>query len=91
MYYLLFYKVVDDYVDRREPHRESHLAYAQASHARGEIVMGGALNEPADGAVLVFKCDSPAVVEEFAKNDPYLLAGLITGWAVRPWTVVIGA
>jgi hypothetical protein len=90
MYYVLFYKTVDDYVERRKPFREEHLALAQAAHARGELVLGGALAEPADSAVLVFKSDGPAIVEAFVKGDPYVRNGLITEWSVRPWTVVIG-
>ena len=91
MYYLLFYKTVDNYVERRAPYRPEHLGYANAARARGEIVMAGALADPADAAVFVFKADSPALVEDFARNDPYVRAGLIKEWSVRPWTVVIGS
>jgi len=91
VYYLLFYKTVDNYVERRAPYRPEHLGYANAAHARGEIVMAGALADPADAAVFVFKADSPALVEDFARNDPYVRAGLIKEWSVRPWTVVIGS
>ncbi len=90
MYFVLFYKTVDDYVEKRAPYREEHLAYANAAHDRGELVIAGALDEPADGAVLVFKGETRSVAEDFAKNDPYVRAGLITEWNVRPWTVVIG-
>lgn len=90
MYYILFYKTVDNYVEKRAPYREEHLGYGRAAHRRGELVMGGALSEPTDGAVLVFKGESPAVAENFAKNDPYVRNGLIVEWKVRPWTVVIG-
>jgi uncharacterized protein YciI len=90
MYYILFYKTVDNYVERRAPYREAHLKYATASHARGELFLAGALAEPADGAVLIFKGDTPAAAEDFARNDPYVQNGLITEWRVRPWTVVIG-
>ena len=90
MYYLLIYKTVDNYVERRAPFREEHLGYAKAWHDRGELVMGGALADPADMAVLVFRAEGPAVAEEFARNDPYVKAGLIREWSVRPWTVVIG-
>jgi len=90
VYYILFYKTVENYVERRVPYREKHLAYANAAHARGDLIMAGALAEPADSAVLVFKGDGPSVAEEFAKNDPYVINRLITEWKVRPWTVVIG-
>lgn len=90
MYYILFYKTVENYVEKRAPYRDEHLGYANAAHERGDLVMGGALDKPADGAVLVFKGEEPEVAEEFAKNDPYVLNGLIEEWNVRPWTVVIG-
>jgi len=90
MYFLLIYKTVDNYVEKRAPYRPEHLGYANAAHARGEIVMAGALADPADSAVFVFRAESPAVVEDFARNDPYVKAGLITEWSVRPWTVAIG-
>ncbi len=90
MYYLLLYDLVDDYLERRTPFRPEHLKLAQAAHARGELVMAGALAEPADRAILVFKADDPSAAERFAKADPYVLNGLIKKWTVRPWTVVIG-
>jgi uncharacterized protein YciI len=90
MYYILFYRTVDNYVERRAPFREEHLKYATAAHERGELVMAGALAEPVDSAVLVFKGEGPEIAEGFAKDDPYVKNGLITEWRVRPWTVVIG-
>lgn len=90
MYFILFYHTVDNYVERRAPFREQHIVYANAAHARGELVMGGALAEPADSAVLVFQGEDASVAAEFARNDPYVINGLITAWSVRPWTVVIG-
>ncbi|MEJ8804169.1 hypothetical protein [Pontibacter sp. H249] len=54
MYYILFYKTVADYIERRTQYRAEHLALAQKAKESGHIVMAGALAEPADGAVLVF-------------------------------------
>ncbi len=90
MHYLLFYDVVPDYVARRLPFRAAHLAHAWAAADRGELVLGGALAEPADGAVLLFRCDSPAPVEAFAAGDPYVTNGVVTCWRVRVWMTVVG-
>ena len=90
MYFILFYKTASDYLERRGEYRSEHLGLARAAHARGEIVLAGALADPADGAVLVFKGDSPEAAENFARNDPYVKNGLIVEWHVRSWTVVIG-
>lgn len=90
MHYLLLYDVVPDYLVRRAPLRDEHLALARAAVARGELVLGGALAHPADGAVLLFRGDSPAVAERFAAADPYVRQGLVRAWRVREWTTVVG-
>ncbi|HXS54879.1 MAG TPA: YciI-like protein [Hanamia sp.] len=89
-YFILFYKTVNDYTERRKPFREEHLKLGQNAFKNGTLIMGGALSDPADSAVLIFKGESPSVAEEFAKNDPYVKNGLVVEWKVRPWTVVIG-
>ena len=90
MHYLLFYDIVDNYAERRLPFRAAHLAHAQKAVARGELVLGGALANPIDGTVLLFKGSSPDAAETFARNDPYVTNGLITKWRVREWTTVVG-
>jgi uncharacterized protein len=90
VYWILFYDLVDDYLERRPPLRSRHLDGVRAAHDRGELVIAGALADPADGAVLVFKAESSEAAERFAAADPYVQEGLVTGWRVRPWTVVIG-
>jgi uncharacterized protein YciI len=90
MHFLLFYDVAPDYLARRGEYRAEHLALGWAAQARGELVLGGALADPVDGAVLLFRGDSPAVAESFAAADPYVRNGLVTRWRVRPWTTVIG-
>jgi uncharacterized protein len=89
-YFALFYELVDDYISRRTALRPEHLALATQSHARGELVMGGALAEPVDRALLIFRAPDASVAEAFAKNDPYVLNELVKRWEVRAWTVVIG-
>lgn len=90
MYYALFYTTVEDYIEKRAAYREEHLELATAAFESGSLFMAGALADPADGALLIFKSDSPRAAEEFARNDPYVKNGLITKWYVRPWNVVIG-
>jgi len=87
---LLEYTLVPDYLERRAPLRDEHLALARAAHERGELRLAGALAEPADRAVLVWATEDRAVVTAFVEQDPYVREGLVTAWTVRPWTVVIG-
>ena len=90
-HFLLFYDVAPDYLARRAEFREAHLAKAWAAHARGELVLGGALADPVDGALLLFAGDSREVAESFAREDPYVRNGLVARWRVREWTTVAGA
>jgi uncharacterized protein len=67
-----------------------HLQMAKDSFARCELQLAGALADPADGALLIFRAETAAPAEEFAKNDPYVRNGLVKQWRVRSWMVVVG-
>jgi len=85
---LLLYDYVEDMVDRRAPHREAHLARITEQREAGRVVMAGALGDPPLGGALVFKGVDPEQVERFARDDPYMKAGLITAWRAQPWKLV---
>ncbi len=89
-YFALMYDLVDDYLTRRAAYREQHLKMANELKARGEIVLAGAFADPPDKALLVFQASDRSVAENFARNDPYVINGLVKRWEVRAWTVVIG-
>ena len=89
MRWVLIYELVDDYLDRRPEFRSQHLALARAAHERGELLLAGALADPYDRALLVFTGDSADNAAEFARNDPYVLNGLVTSWTVRQWNEVL--
>ena len=89
-HYLLLYEFVEDYADRRAPHRQVHLDMAWAAHERGDLVMGGALPGEPPRAALMFQGASPRVAEAFAEADPYVHNGVVKSWEVREWYTVIG-
>lgn len=90
MYWVLFYDYAPDYLERRTPIRPEHFAWANEFRDRGELLMAGAFADPVDGAALIFKADTRETVEGFVAGDPYHRDGLVTGWRIREWTVVIG-
>jgi len=69
-YFILFYDVVDDFPVKRTTYRAQHLRQVQEAHDRGELLMAGALSDPCDRAVLVFRAPERAAVEAFARSDP---------------------
>lgn len=90
MHYILFYEYANDYMERRGEYRNIHMSHAKASIDRGELFLGGAFTDPADGAAIIFKGNSPKVAESFAEADPYVVNGLVTSWKVREWITVAG-
>lgn len=90
MHYLLMYDLADDYMERRAPLRNEHLSRAWAAQEKGDLVLAGALADPANGAVFLFQGDGPEAAEAFARADPYVVNGLVAKWQVRPWTTVVG-
>ena len=90
MHHLLLYTCAyTDHAVRRDPYRADHLAFAQAAAERGDLLLGGALADPIDRAVLLFTTAEAAAA--FAEADPYVLGGLVKSWEVRTWTTVVGA
>jgi uncharacterized protein len=90
-YFALFYlEVADGYAEKRAAHRQEHLTLAKEFHARGELVLAGALANPMDSALLIFRGPDASVVERFVAHDPYVRNGLIKRWQIREWTVVVG-
>jgi uncharacterized protein YciI len=89
-YALLTLDYVDGMLEKRAPHREAHLAGARRAHEEGKVVMAGALLDPVDQGVFVFKNCEREEIEAFVKADAYYVAGLVPRYAIRPWMVVVG-
>jgi uncharacterized protein YciI len=89
-HWLLSYQLAPDYLARRAQFRDEHLALAWAASDRGELLLAGAAGDPIDGAMLLFDAYDASAAENFARNDPYVVNGLVTSWQVRPWATVAG-
>ncbi|HYD73070.1 MAG TPA: YciI-like protein [Candidatus Binatia bacterium] len=90
-HFLLIYNYAPDYMEKRAAVRPAHLQLARASVARDELQLGGAVphDDPPFG-LLVFKAETAAVAEDFARGDPYVTQGVVTSWRVREWITVVG-
>eukprot|EP00005_Dracoamoeba_jomungandri_P006088 CAMPEP_0174251500 /NCGR_PEP_ID=MMETSP0439-20130205/1306_1 /TAXON_ID=0 /ORGANISM="Stereomyxa ramosa, Strain Chinc5" /LENGTH=113 /DNA_ID=CAMNT_0015331829 /DNA_START=33 /DNA_END=374 /DNA_ORIENTATION=+ len=88
-YLVLQYYYVSDIAEKRPPFRAQHLHHAKEWHQKGKLLLGGAWAD-LSGAQIIFKDCKEKDVEEFVVNDPYVKNKLVTGWNIKPWTVVIG-
>jgi uncharacterized protein len=87
-HYLLLYDYVEDILQRRAPYREEHLERIKAGRDAGEVVMAGPLGDPPRGAAFVFQGVDEEKVESFARQDPYVRAGLVPAWHAMRWSVL---
>lgn len=86
---LLRYDLAPDYLERRGDFRAEHLALAWREAARGTLLLGGAVGDPVESALLLFT--DAVAAEAFARVDPYVANGLVTAWRVLSWHTVVGA
>jgi uncharacterized protein len=89
-YFAVFYDVVDDFLTRRAVFRKEHLRRVSESYASGELILGGAFDDPVDRALLIFHAPDKRIAETFVQNDPYVVNGLVKKWEIRPWNIVTG-
>ena len=87
-YHVLQYKYVPDILEKRDPYRAEHLQGAKDMAAASKIVMAGALTDPVDGAIFVFKNVTKDEIEAFVRKDPYVTNGLVPEYQIRPYMVV---
>jgi uncharacterized protein len=87
-HFLLIYELAADYLERRPAFRDRHLALAWEAADRGALLLGGAVGDPVESALLLFS-DAEAA-QAFAEADPYVREGLVRSWRVLPWTTVVG-
>ena len=89
-HFILSYELAPDYLEHRGEFRAEHLALAWAAAERDGLMLGGALGDPVEAAMLLFTGDGREAAEAFAKADPYVTNGLVKSWRVLPWTTVVG-
>lgn len=87
-HFLLQYLLSPDYFAARGAHAEAHIALITDAAAKGDLVISGVAGDPVDVAMLVFADEAAA--HAFAAADPYVSAGLVSEWSVRPWFSVVG-
>ncbi|EQC26915.1 hypothetical protein SDRG_15248 [Saprolegnia diclina VS20] len=90
--WMLRYTYVDGMLHKRDPFRKAHLEHIGKWTAntgfQPKLLMAGAFADPVDGAAFIFEAESPAIVEDFAKKDPYVANDLVTSFDVRQYNVV---
>ena len=88
--YALQYDYVADALEKRKPHREAHLSFIGEQVKKGNVVIGGALDHPPTGALLILRNLSHDEIEKLAKQDPYVTNGVVLKYTIKPYMAVVG-
>ncbi len=73
----------------RLDNRSAHLAYIEET---GVVAQAGPLldGEAMIGSLIILEVEDLAAAQDWARNDPYALAGLFDSVELIPWKRVIG-
>jgi uncharacterized protein YciI len=89
MRYVLLYESADDVASKAPVHFRAHEERIDLFHARGTLLLVGVFGDPqAEGSMAIFTTREAA--EEFARDDPFVLNGVVRAWHVRDWHEVLG-
>ena len=85
--YVLLYTSADDVLANAPAHFPAHRARLDEFHARGVLLAVGTFGNPQDeGSMGIFTSRDAA--EEFARDDPFVVGGVVSAWEVREWNEV---
>lgn len=90
MKYVLLYESAEDVAERAPLQAAAHSRHWHPFRERGELLLIGPFGDPqSQGAMAVFTTREAA--EEFARNDPFVVNGVVRSWEVREWDEAVGS
>ena len=89
MKYVLLYESAQVASSKAPKHGKAHQARLDDFRSRGSLVMTGSFTNPEDGSMSIFT--SREAAEEFIREDPFVVNGVITSWHIGEWDEVNGA
>jgi uncharacterized protein len=86
--YVLFYESAPNVITRAPNHFPAHRARLDEFRRRGELLMVGTFGNPQkEGSMAIFSTREAA--EEFAKDDPFVVNGVVSSWQIRDWNEIL--
>ena len=75
-------QTADDYLQKREPHRQAHLERLMGLRAGGFVVGGGPAPD-GRGADVFYRVEQPDDLRRLVEEDPYFTGGVWSTYAAR--------
>lgn len=83
MKYVLFYECADDVLDRAPTYFPDHSARIEEFTCRGLLMVGPFADPQEHGSMTIF--ESREAAEEFVREDPFVLNGVVRDWRILEW------
>jgi uncharacterized protein YciI len=87
--YVLYYQSSPDVLAKAPLYGEAHRARWKQFLDNGTLLMIGPFANPKEGAMGIFTTREAA--ENFAKEDPFVLNGVVSHWVIREWMEAIAS
>jgi uncharacterized protein YciI len=87
MKYVMFYETSLANLPLARVHYPAHRARLDAFHSQGTLLMAGPFTDPSRGAIGIFTTREAA--EEFIREDPFVLNGVVARSTVGEWNEVL--
>jgi uncharacterized protein YciI len=82
--FVVFYESADNVRAKAPAHFPAHVARWKQFADQGTLLMIGTFaNAQEQGSMAIFSTKEAA--EEFVRNDPFVLNGVVKGWEIREW------
>jgi uncharacterized protein YciI len=75
-YYMLYYKLVPDILEKRTPYKDEHMRILEELSMKGLVFVGAEMKEGYP-AVFMFEGKNDKILHEWLKRDPYINNGLV--------------
>jgi uncharacterized protein len=86
--YVVLFESADDVRSKAPAHLPAHQARWKQFQDNGTLLMIGAFGDPQnEGSMGIFTTREAA--EEFVREDPFVLNGVVRAWQIREWNEAI--
>lgn len=80
---VILYQSSERVLELAQVHFPAHKARLEVFIARGDLLAVGTWADPREGSMAVFR--SRAAADEFVKEDPFVLNGVVARHEVKDW------
>jgi len=86
--HVMIYETTPDGLAKVPEHLAGHIARLDLFQARGTLLMAGPLLDGTGRALGIFT--TRAAAEDFIRDDPFVVHGVVASWTVVEWKEVLG-